>query len=222
VEYRAAAGGHTPGVTTIPRLPLDLAVPDDRVSRASWSWAERHLPRYLLAHSVRAYAWAAALGRDEGLAFDAPVLWSAALLHDGGLTRIPRNRRCFEFQGAETARRFLVGAGMAPAAAETAARAIELHKAPGVTIADGAEAVLLDRATAIDVRGAEFERIAAVAPAVVDRGPRGDFDRWFLAAIRREVERRPGCQSQRLLHGSASSGGLAEWMARSPWRRPLA
>ena len=43
--------------------------------------------------------------------------------------------------------------------------------------------------------------------------PRGDFDRWFLDAIRREAARRPTCQSARLLHET----DLAGWMARSPW-----
>ena len=84
---------------------------------------------------------------------------------------------------------------------------------PGVTPADGVEAVLLDRATAVDVRGTEFGLIDPVRAAVVRAHPRGPFDRYFLAAIRREAALRPGCQSARLLHET----GLADWMARSPW-----
>jgi hypothetical protein len=204
-------------MTTAPDLPRSIAgiaVPQDPVSGATWAWAQRHLPHYLFRHSVRAYLWGATLGADERLAFKPRILWPAALMHDVGLTRIPRNTRCFEFQGAEVARRFLVGEGMPRSDAERVGRAIELHMAPSVTIDDGAESVLLDRATAIDVRGAEFERIESVRAAVLRDLPRGPFNRLFLAAICREVDARPGCQSDRIL----SRVGLADWLARSPWR----
>lgn len=192
-----------------------IRVPQDGVSAAAWAWAQRTLPTYLLAHSARSYCWGATLGADEGLEYDARILWAASLMHDVGLTRISRNTRCFEYQGGAFARAFLVRAGMAPADADVVRIAIELHMAPGVTLDDGVESVLLDRATAIDVRGDGYERIAATRSAVTGAFPRGSFDRWFVAAIRREVRVRPGCQSERLLDGS----GLEASMARSPWKR---
>ena len=199
---------------TLPRHIGAIRVPQDSISAATWDWAQRSLPAYLLTHSVRAYAWGAVLGRDEGLTYDPRVLWTASLMHDVGLTQIPRNSRCFEFQGAEIARRFLVRHGMPAIEADLAALAIQLHMAPGVTLEDGVESVLLDRATAIDVRGDEFEQIEADRASVMAAFPRGPFDRHFLAAIQREVAVRPGCQSERLL----TRGDLAGWMARSPWR----
>ena len=81
---------------------------------------------------------------------------------------------------------------------------------PSVTLDDGVESVLLDRATGLDVRGAGFELVDDIRAAVVHAFPRAAFDRWFLAAIAREAERRPTCQSARLLHDT----GLAAWMAR--------
>jgi hypothetical protein len=93
-------------------------------------------------------------------------------------------------------------------------RAIVLHMQPSVTLEDGVEAVLLDRATGLDVRGAGYELVDDIRPSVVRAFPRAAFDRWFLAAIGREADRRPTCQSARLLH----QAGLAAWMARSPWR----
>jgi hypothetical protein len=203
--------GHTP--PDLPRSIAGIAVPDDPVSRATWAWAHRALPRYLLAHSVRSYCWGTVLAADEGLVFDARILWTASLIHDVGLARIPRNTACFEFAGGEIARRLLVGEGMPPADADRAARAIELHMAPDVTLDDGVESVLLDRATGIDVRGTEFGVIDRVRDAVVEELPRGDFDRHFLAAIRREVAVRPGCQSERLLDRLQVDGRIAP----SPW-----
>ena len=99
--------------------------------------------------------------------------------------------------------------------ADRVARAIVLHMAPDVTLEDGVESVLLDRATGLDVRGAGYDLVNAVRPAVVRAFPRGAFDRHFLAAMSREAASRPGCQSARLVN----EVGLASWMATSPWRR---
>lgn len=202
-----------------PRLPsliATIAVPQDDISVAAWRWAHRRLPDYLLTHSVRAYCWGAAIAAGEGWAFDRRVLWTASLMHDVGLSRIPRNRVCFEVEGAAIARRLLEREGLPAPQADRVATAIVLHMQPGVTLADGVESVLLDRATGLDVRGTEYELVDAVRPDVVRDFPRGAFDRHFLGAIRREAAIRPTCQSARLLHDTDLGG----WMARSPWASP--
>ena len=202
-----------PATPPLPATIAGITVPPDDVSATTWAWALRSLPRYLLAHSVRSYCWGAAIAAGEGWAFDRRILWTASLMHDFGLTRIPRNTMCFEVEGGEIAREFLERHGMPAADADRAAIAIILHMQPSVTLDDGVEAVLLDRATSVDVRGADFETIAAVRAGVVAAFPRGPFDRYFLRAIGREVAVRPGCQSDRLLNRTR----LADWMARSPW-----
>lgn len=202
-----------PPVPPLPERIGAIDVPDDDVSSATWLWANRALPAYLLAHSARSYCWGVAIARAEGWSFDRRILWVASLLHDLGLTRIPRNTMCFEVEGAEIARRVLVRRGMPAADAERAAIAIILHMQPDVTLGDGVESVLLDRATGIDVRGVGYETIAGVRDGVVAAFPRGPFDRLFVAAIEREVAVRGDCRSARLLNRTE----LAEWLARSPW-----
>jgi hypothetical protein len=192
-----------------------IAVPQDDVSAKTWRWARRALPEYLLGHSVRAYCWGAAIAAGEGWPFDARILWTASLMHDYALTRIPQNTMCFEVEGAEIARRFLERAGMDSEAADRAAIAIILHMRAGVTLTDGVESVLLDRATGLDVRGDGYPLVESVRQAVVNEFPRGSFDRHFLAAIRREVSVRRDCESNRLLNDN----DLAGWMARSAWVR---
>ena len=199
---------------SLPTLIAGIVVPDDEVSTATWRHAQRILPRYLLDHSVRSYCWGATIGIGEGWTFDRHVLWTASLLHDHGLTMLPRNDDCFEVAGGARARRWLERVGMGREAAETVERVIVLHMQPSVALDDGVEAVLLDRATSLDVRGGGFELVDAVRAGVVRDYPRGDFDRRFLTAIRREVGRRTGCQSVRLLNET----GLVEWMAQSPWK----
>lgn len=201
-------------MTVAPPLPRRIAgidVPQDHVSRAAWAWAHRSLPVYLLRHSIRAYCWGASIGAGDGLAFDRRILWTASLMHDFALTRITRNTMCFEVEGAEFARRFLERHGLSTADADRVAIAIILHMRPGVTAEDGAEAVLLDRATALDVRGEGYELVEAARPAVVKAFPRGAFDRRFVAAIRREVAIRPTCQSARFLN---QTGGVTRLVRR--------
>ena len=114
---------------------------------------------------------------------------------------------CFEIEGAEFARRTLERFGMAADAADRAAIAIILHMQPAVTLADGVEAVLLDRGTAIDVRGVDVELVESVRGTVTRKFPRGAFDRHFVSAIRREVARAGDCQSARLLHDADLEAG---------------
>lgn len=201
---------------SVPPLPTRIAgidVPSDDISAATWAWAHRSLPDYLLTHSVRAYCWGAAIAAGEDWSFDRQILWTASLMHDYGLTRIPRNTTCFEVEGGEIARRFLEREGMAADRADVVARAIVLHMQPTVGIEEGVEAVLLDRSTSLDVRGVGYELVDGVRSGVMADFPRRAFDRRFLAAIAREAALRPTCQSARLLDRT----DLAGWMARSPW-----
>ena len=210
------AARRRPAPEPLPARIGGVSVPHDPVSAEAWHWAQRALPGYLLAHSVRSYCWGVAIADAEGWTFDRRILWTASLLHDVGLTRVSENTMCFEVEGAEIARRVLERQGLPAAEADRAAIAIILHMQPSVTLADGVESVLLDRATGIDVRGAGYETIEPVRDGVVGAFPRGDFDRHFLRAIEREVARRGDCQSARLLGAGA---GLADALRRSPWAR---
>src|SRR6476469_4779403 len=139
-RYAGSDDGYHSPVRALARLPstiAGIAVPGDEVSEAVWRWAQRSLPGYLLAHSVRTYCWGVTIGAGEGLAIDRSVLWTASLMHDVGLTRIPDNERCFESEGGEIARRFLLRRGVKADVAGAVATAIVLHMAPSVTPADG-------------------------------------------------------------------------------------
>jgi len=204
-----------PSRMALPKAIGTAAVPQDPVSHATWAWAQRSLPAYLFAHSVRAYCWGVAIADANGWPYDAQVLWTASLFHDVGLTRLSSNTMCFEIEGAERARRFLERHGLDPTRADRVAVAIILHMRAGVTLEDGVESVLLDDATGIDVRGDGYSRIDGVRDAVMAAFPRGAFDHRFLRAIEREAGQRPTCQSARLLNET----DLAGWMARSPWAR---
>lgn len=198
----------------LPGAIAGIAVPEDDLSARAWEWANRSLPNYLLTHSVRSYCWGAAIADREGWEFDRPILWTAALFHDIGLTRISRNTTCFEVEGAEIARRFATRIGVAADAAERVARAIVMHMQPATSLDDGIESVLLDRATGLDVRGVDYGLVDPIRAEVLVDYPRGTFDRHFLKTMTREAAAHPTCQGARLVNET----GLAGWMERSPWR----
>src|SRR5258706_2361739 len=112
---------------TLPRSIGGLTVPQDDVSAETWRWAHRSLPEYLLTHSVRAYCWGAAIAAGEGWAFDRQILWTASLMHDFGLTPVPRDKMCLQVEGAEIARAHLANNGLPEPAADRVAIAINLH-----------------------------------------------------------------------------------------------
>jgi hypothetical protein len=200
-------------VVSRPKRIAGIAIPQDDVSQATWRWARSSLPQYLLGHSVRSYCWGSAIADREGWTFDRRVLWTSALFHDVGLARLAANTMCFEVEGAEIARRFLERHGMAPSEADRAAIAIILHMQPNVTLSDGVESVLLDRGTAVDVRGVDLASVDRVRADVARAFPRGSFDRLFMRAISREAASRPTCQSAVFVRRARGSG----WPDRTPW-----
>jgi hypothetical protein len=200
-------------IPTLPKHIGAIAVPRDDVSAATWRWANVTLPRYLLDHSIRSYCWGATIADTQGWSFDRRILWTASLFHDLGLARLASNTMCFEVEGAEIARRFLERHGMPAPDADRAAIAIILHMQPNVTMADGVESVLLDQATAIDVRGVGLDAIEPVRDGVQPAYPRGSFDRRFFGAVSREAARRPDCQSALFVERAIAT----DWPIRTPW-----
>ncbi len=196
---------------TLPRDIGGLDVPQDDVSAATWDWARRELPEYLFNHSVRAFAWGAEIAAGEGWAFDRQILWTASLLHDLGLRRVGENTMCFEFEGAEFARRFLERRGMPATAADRAAIAIILHMQASVTLDDGVEAVLLDRSTSLDVRGAGYETVDRVRDDVM-RGSRAGHS--IATSSPRSDARSQSGGPARAPVSSTRSGSPTGWLAR--------
>ena len=95
--------------------------------------------------------------------------------------------------------------------ADVVARAIVLHMQPSVTLDDGVEAVLLDRATGLDVRGVGYDARrspSGTGSSATSRGAPSIATSWPRSRARPPI--RPTCQSARLLHETGLAAG---------WRR---
>ncbi len=168
-----------------------LQPPDSVLAREAEEAAQDLLGPTVLNHSRRAFAWGAAIASLEDVAFDAELLWVAAMFHDTGLpSGIPDVD--FTVRSAALARTFADRHAMDPHDREVVTNAIALHHTPGVRPEDGPEAYLMSAGAAVDVFGLGLGRLPAdVRRDVVRRHPRLGFTREFAALWREEARQVP-------------------------------
>ena len=171
--------------------PERLAPPDSSLARDAQQAAEDLLTPMLRNHSHRAYAWAAALAAQRGIAFDRELLYLAAMFHDTGLPS-PVPHVDFTVRSAALAREFADRHGVSADSRERVTNAIALHHTPGVGLDSGPEAYLMSAGAAVDVFGARSNELPdAVRRHVVEQFPRLGFKREFAALWRTEAKRVP-------------------------------
>jgi HD superfamily phosphodiesterase len=175
------------------------SVPDTHAAREAEELALRAYPGSLLNHSLRTYVWGALLGVSTSRAFDPEVLYVAALLHDIGLMPEYDTGRCFETDGAHTARDLLATVGWSVERTELAANAIRHHWS-GPDDHDDVEAVLLAQGAAVDAIGDHGATLdEATASRVLKVLPRGRFKHEFVSLLRAQAVRKPRCRVHQAL-----------------------
>ena len=186
---------HSPYALDAAIAELGLPVPDTALARDARDLVAEVAPPFLVNHSIRAYAWAAALAEHDHAAFDAEILYVAAALHDIGLVPAYDAGGCFELDGAMAARDFALDHGCPRPRAEAIHDVIARHMAaelpPGATVEDA----LLSDSTGVDVTGYRLADVRAdlVAP-VLAAYPRLGFKRAFGALFVDQAARKPHCR----------------------------
>ncbi|MFD0692253.1 HD domain-containing protein [Actinomadura fibrosa] len=171
-----------------------------------------HTPS-LLNHSIRAYLWAAAHARVDGIAFDAELLYVSALLHDIGLVAAFDSHTVpFEEAGGHVAWVFGAGAGWSPERRARASEIIVRHMWPEVPATEDPEGHLLEASTAMDISGRDIDRIPAeLRHEVLERYPRLDLATEFMACFNEQAARKPDSTA-----AQSVAGGVADRIARNP------
>jgi HD superfamily phosphodiesterase len=170
-----------------------VRVPDTPAAREAEELAARAYSRALLNHSLRTYVWAVHIGTSTGRAFDAEVLYVAALLHDVGLMPAFDTGRCFETDSAHAARALLASVGWSAERTELAANAIRDHWS-GPDDHDDVEAVLLAQGAAVDAIGNRGSPVDdATRERVLGALPREGFKHEFVTLLEAQAERKPRC-----------------------------
>jgi HD superfamily phosphodiesterase len=198
-------------------MRLDELLPEETAAvRGAREVALRYSSEALFNHSVRSYLWAASLGRAEALAYDAELLYVAALLHDLGLVdAFDTHRTDFEEAGGDVGWVFAAGAGWDEARRTRVKEIVVRHMWDAVDPAADAEGYLLHAATSLDISGRRQEAWSAELQAeVLDAYPRLQLADEFAAAFEDQARRKPGCAA-----AAAVASGIAGRLAANPLER---
>ena len=110
-----------------------IRIPDSKLARETTEFIRDTESDLLFHHSSRVYYWGAMAGLRRELKVDHELLYVGCMFHDIGLTH--EHCSCdkrFEVDGANAARAFLEGHGVAPADIDKVWTAIALHTTPGI------------------------------------------------------------------------------------------
>jgi hypothetical protein len=171
-----------------------VRLPDSRIAREITQLVRDTESDLLFQHSVRVYYWGALAGKRQGLAFDPELLYAAAMFHDIGITPHDHGSQLrFEVDGANAARDFLRGHGIAEGDVEKVWLAVALHTTPGIPEHMHPEIALVQTGAGMDMAGRNFDQFtAAERAAVIAAHPRGeDFAGRVIDAFFAGLKHRP-------------------------------
>lgn len=183
------------------RRPRDLAIdfetlapPDTAGCNAARKACRAASPDYLTNHSERSYWWGRILAQLAGLKPDPELLYAAAMFHDLGLTDshggVSGRAPCFTLASIAPIPALLAPLGWDAQRIDTVCEAITLHLNVSVDIAFGAEAHLLNQATALDVTGMRRWRVQpALRRRVLELHPRSGQNAALSACWKAEAAR---------------------------------
>jgi hypothetical protein len=186
----------------------DLAPPHTRMVRDAEAFAHDTHTQDLLSHAYRTYYFGAMLGAYRKLKYDREAYFTAAILHDIGLTEsriAPLKQCCFAVSGGRQARDFLLGKDHPAAKAQIVGDAISAHLNLHLPIRKyGEVASLVAKGAVCDLFGFEKRRVPEKFKSDLLRAyPAGDIQ----AALLSKEELALG---SRLDFGRKLSGGLRE------------
>ncbi len=182
-------------MTTELRTPISgVAVPDSQLARDITAFVRDTAPPLLFHHSSRVYYFGALAGAHRGLAFDRELLYAGAMFHDLGLVPAHSSRdERFEVDGANAARDFLRGRGIAQQDIDTVWAAIALHTTPGIPKHMHPVIALVTAGVEMDVLGLTYAEYSdAERDAVVRAHPReAHFKTEIIDAFYEGIKHKP-------------------------------
>ena len=192
-----------------------ISVPDSKLAREMAEFVRDTESPLLFHHSSRVYYWGALTGNHWGLRFDPELLYAGAMFHDMGLTpEYASQHERFEVDGANVARDFLRGHGIAQQDIDTVWTAIALHTTPGIPRHMHPVIALVTAGVEMDVLGIGFSEFTeAERDAVVHAHPRPSrFKEEIIQAFYNGIHRKP-----ETTFGNVKADVLAD---KDPWFRP--
>lgn len=171
-----------------------VRIPDSKIARDATEMLRDVSSDLLFDHSRRVFFWAALAGNRKQLNYDPELLYVGAMFHDVGLTdRYRASPLRFEVDGADAARDFLRGHGIAQADLDRVWAAIALHTTPGIPQHMHPEIALLHAGAGMDVAGRGYaDFTGAERDAVTAAYPRGaGFEAGMIDEFYQGLKHRP-------------------------------
>ena len=172
-----------------------VKIPDSSIAREITQLIRDTETDMLFQHSRRVYFWGALLGQRKGLKFDPELFYAAAMFHDIGITpHYHGSQLRFEVDGANAAREFLRGHGIAESDLEKVWLAIALHTTPGIPEHMHPEICLVQAGAGMDMAGRNYEDFSdEERDAVIAACPRShDFGHQVIDTFYQGLKHRPG------------------------------
>lgn len=171
-----------------------IKIPDSQLAREITEVVRDTASPLLFHHSSRVFYFAALAGQKRGLKFDAELLYCGCMFHDMGLTHQHSSAyERFEVDGANAARDFLCGHGIAQQDIDTVWTAIALHTTPGIPEHMHPVVALVTAGVEMDVLGLTHGQYgAAEREAIVSAHPRGEhFKEDIIQAFYDGIRHKP-------------------------------
>ena len=171
-----------------------IQIPDSALAREITERVRDTASPLLFDHSSRVFYFAALAGQQRGLVFDPELLYCGCMFHDMGLTH-EHSSACerFEVDGANAARDFLQGHGIAQHDIDTVWTSIALHTTPGIPQHMHPVVALVTAGVEMDVLGLTYHQYsAAEREAIVRAHPRGkQFKEDIIQAFYDGIRHKP-------------------------------
>jgi hypothetical protein len=171
-----------------------ISIPDSKLANEITEFIRDTESSLLFNLSSRVYYFGALAGKRRGLAFDAELLYSGAMVHDIGL--VPAYSSVadrFEVDGANAARDFLRSHNIAEQDIDHVWTAIALHTTPGIPQYMHPVVALVTAGVEMDVLGIDYLSFTdSDRNAVVQAFPRrANFKEDILQAFYDGIRHRP-------------------------------
>ncbi|GCE88579.1 metal dependent phosphohydrolase [Komagataeibacter diospyri] len=171
-----------------------IKIPDSKLVKEIAEFVRDTETELLFNHSSRVYMFGALAGAHRGLNFDRELLYAGAMFHDLGLMAAyssPHER--FEVDGANAAKAFLSGRGIAPQDIDLVWTAIALHTTPGIPKHMHPIVALVIAGVEMDVLGLTYDEYTAIErDTVVKAFPRTPhFKEDIIQAFYEGIKHKP-------------------------------
>ena len=171
-----------------------ISIPDTKLAWEIEEFIRDRESELLFNHLSRVYYFGAIAGKQGGLEFDSELLYAGAMFHDIGL--MPSHSSLsdrFEVDGANAARDFLKGRGIAQQDLDTVWTAIALHTTPGIPQYMHPVVALVAAGVEMDVLGLTYPQYSdEVRNAVVAEYPRtSSFKEDIIQAFYNGIHKKP-------------------------------